>query len=98
MTFASSGLVNAVAVITGVTAAQAAINIISPVGLPTPVTLPIQNQYLIVGANSPASGSLAVPSQGCNSNPCGRLSDATPRDLLQLSNEVSVIAASAYRI
>ncbi len=98
MTFALSGLANAVSTITNLTPALAAVNAITAPGLPAPVLLPIQNQYLAVGANSPASGSLTVPSQGVNSNPCGRASDAIPRDMLQLINEVSVQAASAYRI
>lgn len=82
MTF-STGLVTATAAILNQTAAQATTNALAT------ATTPIQNQYAACGGNSGPSGSLAVPVQGTNENPAGRMGDVAPQGLCNLYNALS---------
>lgn len=98
MTFASSGLVGAVAAILDMTATQAsAYNVAAP-GLPSPVLNQLGNSCTMVGINFGPSTSLAVPTQGANANTSCDWSAVAPAALLNLESSISIMASSLYRI
>lgn len=98
MTFASSGLVNAVAAILDMTASQASTYNVATPGTQAPIVNQIGNSYSAVGVNSGPSTSLATPTQGTNGNPSGDYSVVAPAGLLNLESSISNMAAYPYRI